>query len=811
MSGIGEDLRLAFRALARQRAFTLVAVLSLALGIGANTTIFSLLDAVLLRPLPVADPSRLVAFHTLDARNPGVWNCSYPNYKDYRDRNPVFASLLLSSPIAINLTGSGDPQRLIGQIVSADYFPTLGVNPVVGRAFLPEEDAAPGAAPVAVIGYGLWQRLYGGDPRITSRTIALNRHEFRIVGVAPAGFQGMDTLYASEVWVPLMMYEQVYPFPNWVNQRRALVFSVIGRLKPGVTMAHAQSAMDSLSHQLAGEYPKENQGRRVALQPVEESVIDARNRPTISRGGTVLLIISALVLLIACSNVANLLLLRATGRSKEIAVRLAMGATRWRLIRHLLTESVLLALLGGAAGLLLARLVGNALWAVRPPMFKYAACQLSLDTHVLTYTLALSLATGILFGLVPAFRATRSDLAVDLKERSGQAAAHGSGRWSPRSILVMVQVALSLTALVGAGLFLRSLSGANQVDPGFDAAHLGIVVFNVGDAGYNEARGREFQRQALERAAAVPGVDAVALAKDPPLRVTSSRTMTLQGEDPNRGRLVLTGVAGPGYFDAVRIAFLRGRDFNPSDTADSPRVAIVNQAAARQFWRGDALGQAIHFFGENQPVQVVGIVRDANYLKIGEAPQPMIYLSLDHYYSPIGVLYLHTKLNPEAVAAEARRRLQGLDRNLLLQSESIRTTIRESLWAQRISADLLGIFGGLALLLASVGIYGVVSYSANQRVREMGIRMALGASTKDVQLMILREGIRLVAIGVVVGLPISLLASRSVKSMLFMVSPSDAVTFVMVPAILVLVAALACWIPALRATRIQPARALRHE
>jgi len=509
--------------------------------------------------------------------------------------------------------------------------------------------------------------------------------------------------------------------------------------------------------------------------------------------------------------VANLLLLRGAGRAKEIAVRLAMGASRWRLVRQLLTESILLALAGGALGLLVARLVSGALWAVRPPMFKYADCGTSLDSRVLWYTLAISLTTGILFGLVPALRSTRSDLAVDLKDRSGQAPAYIAGQWNPRTVLVMIQVALSLTALVGAGLFLRSLSGANHVDPGFDAAHLAIVSFNASDGGYNEERGREFQRQAALRAASVPGVDSVALAKDPPLRVSTSRTVVLQGEDPNRGRLVLTSVTGPGYFATMRIPLLRGRDFTAFDGPSTPRVAIVNETAARQYWGGSPIGRVFSLYSEDKPIEVVGVVRDANYQKIGEAPQPMIYLVLEQYYSASLALYIHTGANAEAIGAAVRSQLQTLDRSLLLQSESLRTTVDESLWAQRITADLLVAFGGLALLLASIGIYGVVSYSVRQRVREVGIRMALGASPADVRRMILGEGFRMVAVGVVAGLIVSLFSSSSVRSLLFMVSPFDALTFVAVPIILVAVAALACGLPALRATRIQPAIALRDE
>jgi predicted permease len=814
MTGAWEDLRYSLRALGRARGFAAAAVLSLGLGIGANTTIFTLLNAVLLRPLPVEEPARLVAVDTLDPRNPGLWPCSYPNYRDYRDHNQVFSSLLLYSAITLNLTGFGEPQLVTGQIVSGNYFAALGVNPVVGRGLLPEEDASPGAYPVAVIGYGLWTRQFGRDPRVTARTISLNGRAYSIVGVAPPAFQGLNELIAADVWVPMMMYQQVYPNAAWVNQRRFLLFSVVGRLKPGVSLQQAEAGMQSIAQDLERQYPKDNEGRRVKLMPVSEAAIGHQIRPVVTSAGTVLMIISALVLLIACANVGNLLLARAAGRGKEIALRLALGASRWRLIRQLLTESSLLALLGGAAGLLLARWARDILWSMRPAMFTHAGVHLDLDGRVLCYTLAISVLTGIVFGLAPALRATSGDLASDLKERTGETDSSLRGRRT-RAVLVMGQVALSVVALVGAGLFVLSLRNAGRIDPGFDAARLGVVAFNVGDQGYNEGRGREFERQALERAAAVPGVVSATLAKDVPFQVSLARTVLLEGQEDTaagKGRFTLMSVVWPGYLRTVGIPILRGRDFSLLDTATTPRVVIVNEAAAMTYWPGEnPVGKRIRFFGDNAPAEVVAVARNASYRAIGERPQALIYGSLMQYYFPTAVLYMRTEGDPEAVSAAVRREVQRLDRNLLLQSESIGGIIRESLWAQRLSAALLGVFGGLALALAAVGIYGVVSYSVNRRVREIGVRMALGATPADIQAMILREGVRLVAIGVLAGVVIALSGSRAVAGMLFATSPRDAATFVLVPSILALVAVLACWLPAMRATRVDPAVALREE
>jgi predicted permease len=799
--------------LAKNRGFALVAVLSLALGIGANTTIFTLLNAIFLRPLPVRDPAHLAAVFTTDPRIPGLLLCSYPNYRDYRDHNTVFSSLLLYSALTVNLTGRGNPQLLMGQLVTANYFSTLGVEPVVGRGFRGEEDL-PGASPVAVISHGLWVRLFGGSLAVTSRTIEISGHPYAIIGVAPAGFQGLNQLSGADIFLPFSVYPRVYPIPGQVAQRRALIFAAVGRLKPGVSLRQAQSALQSLAQELERQYPRENQGRRVSLTTVAEAALNARTRPVVSQAGAVLMTISALVLLIACANVANLLLARATGRQKEIAIRLAMGASRGRLIRQLLTESVVLAIAGGAGGLFLASWARDLLWALRPPMFNHAGFRLALDSQVLLFTVGISLATGVLFGLAPAFRATKADLATDLKERASAPA--GFHRLSnPRAVLVMAQVAFSLMALIGAGLFARSLRSAGRIDPGFDAAHLGIVVYNVTDQAYNEGRGREYHQRAVEKAAAVHGVISAALARDLPFHVASTRTVLLAGQEntaTGQGRSTLTCVVSPGYFQTMGIALLRGRDFRTADTKTTPRVAMINETAAAAYWPGqDPVGQRISFAGEGLPVEVIGIVKTANYQAIAEPPQPLVYLSLVQYYFPTAVLYVRTAGDPEAVMGAVRREVQALDGNLLLQVESLTTSIRELLWAQRLSAGLLAVFGMLALLLATIGIYGVISYSVRQRTREIGVRLALGATVGDVHRMILREGVRLVGIGVVAGGAVSLGAAGSVGSMLFIRNPRDLLTFTLVPAMLAVVGVIACWIPAIRATNIDPAMALRDE
>ncbi len=809
MSGLYEDLRYGLRALIKYRRFTAVCVFSLALGIGANTTIFTLINAVLLRPLPVKDPATLAALYTLDAHNPGFWGCSLPNYRDYRDRNQVFSSLLLYTGIGINVTGNAEPRLVMGQLVSANYFTALGVNPVMGRGFLPEEDSAAGASRVAVISNRFWHQQYGGDRAILSRTVSFNDHPYKVVGVAPDEFQGLNTLQSTDVWIPIAMFREIHPTPAMVEERRFLAFAVVGRLKPGVSMPQAQAAMQTLTHDLEREHPADNADRKVFLTTATDASIPPGNRAEIERTSTVLLVVSAIVLIIACGNLANLLLARAASRVKEITVRLALGASRWRLIRQLLVESVLLSVVGGLIGLAFAVWARNILWSMRPPAFLRVAAQMNLDRNVLLYNFVVAIVTGLVFGLVPAMKATSTDLASDLKERSGLA-VH-TGRWNPRSMLVMSQVAFSVVALVGAGLFVRSLRNAFRADPGFDSAHLGVIVFNVADRGYSQAQGREFRDRALERVRAVPGVRAASLANDWPLHVTLQRTMTLEDREipPTP---VLSMCISPGFLAGAGIPLEHGRDFSDQDQPTSPHVVIVNQTAADRYWPGEnPVGKRAKFFNEPAPVEVIGVAKTAHYQAIGEKPQPFAYFSAQQYYFPVGVIWVRTAGEPDVPLAAARRVMQELDRNLPLQSETVNTTIRGSLWAQRLSAGLLGTFGLLALVLATVGIYGVVSYLVARRVREFGIRMALGATPADVQMMLLREGVRLVAGGVLVGMILALIASRAIQPMLYVVSSRDAATFILVPALLTLVAVLACWVPALRATRIDPMTALREE
>jgi predicted permease len=552
----------------------------------------------------------------------------------------------------------------------------------------------------------------------------------------------------------------------------------------------------------------------VKLTSIDDAAMNAKTRQVVSRAGMLLMAVSALVLLVGCGNVANLLLARAAGRAKEVALRLAVGASRARLVRQLLTESVLLAVLGGVVGLLIARWARDVLWSIRGPNFKRAAFELRLDPVVLAFNFGVSLLTGVVFGLAPALRATRVSLVDDLKERTASFGGGFRGAAALRSALVVAQVSLALVALIGAGLFLRSLRDAGNIDLGFEHTHLAIVAYNVHDRGYTQARGYEFHQRVLERAAAIPGVVAAGMARDIPLYVGEKRGLRIEGRDDPSGptRPTLTSVVWPGYFHTIGIPIVRGRDFNRLEADTAPHAAIVNETAAAVFWPdGNAIGKRIAFAADEAPAEVVGVVGTVTYQNLGEQPQPLVYLSLKQHYSPIATLYVRTAGDPARVIPAVRREVQALDRDLYLQAETFDTTIHDQLWSQQLSAMLLSVFGGLAMLLAVIGIYGVISYSVRQRRREIGIRLALGATPREVQYLVLGAGVRLIAYGVIAGSIVSLGLAGLVESMLFLKSPRDMFTFTMVPAILALAGVAACWLPARDCSRTDPSVALREE
>jgi predicted permease len=809
MTTLLQDLKYGARLLAKTPAFTVIAALSLALGIGANTTIFTLVNAVLLNPLPVEDPGQLVSVWTSDERNNqgagaafGFLQTSPMNFRDLRDKNDVFSGMTGHVGVQLNITGgSGNPEQVFGELVTGNYFSVLGARPQIGRGFLEDEDRTPGEKLVTVLGYGEWQKRYGGDPSIVGRTISLNGASFTVVGVMPKGFKGTNAIGAPALWVPYMTYPQTtngfFRELTDPNNRRGLVFNITGRLKPGVSVRQAEANLKTIARQLEQEYPNDNGGRNVTLVPLAQATINPGFRDNIVKAGGLLMTIVGLVLLIACANVANLLLARAAARQKEIAVRLSLGAGRGRLIRQLLTEGTLLALLGGAAGLLLAFWAQGLLWSFRPPFLAADAIDLHPDLRVLAFTLGVSIATGVIFGLAPAIQASRPDLVVELKEK-GSAPTGSNRRFSLRNVLVSAQVALSLVALVGAGLFLRSLQHAQQISPGFDAEHLAVLSFDLGAQGYTEERGRQFQQRVLERAAAVPGVQSASVASAVPLFDGGfARTVFLEGQDASDRR------AGK---------LLRGRPLSDLDQPNTPIAVVVNETMAKRFWpEQDAIGRRFKFFGQDFFTQVVGIAKDSKYNFIGEEPTPFIYQATTQVYQPQLSLFVKAP-RPQAVLGTVRGEVQQLDRNLPLTGVfTLQEIFDQALWAPRMAASLLAVFAGLSLVLSVIGIYGVMAYAVSQRTRELGIRMALGASRGDVLRLVVMQGLRLTVMGVAFGLIASLALTRLITSLLYDVSPTDIVTFTAVPVVLAAAALVASYLPALRATRIDPMVALRYE
>ncbi len=824
MDAFWQDLRYALRMLRKNRGFSTVAIFSLALGIGANTTIFTVINAVLLNPLPVKDISNLVDISTVDSKtvitgaNFVKLPISYPNFKDYRDQNNVLSGTASYSFAGLTLSGKGEPQQFTALLVSAGYFDVLGVKPALGRTFFPDEDQKPGGNTVVVLSHSLWARQFGSDPGIIGQTITLNAVGYTVIGVTPPNFKGTLSFFPNEmIWLPISMNQQALSGfgKDFFNDRRFLSGFVLARLKPGVTREQAQAALKTIASGLEKEYPKENQGRSVVLTPLADAAVGVNQHSQFALAGGMLMAIVGLVLLIACVNLANLLLAQAAKREKEMSVRAALGASPRRLMRQVLTESMMLALLGGLLGLVLAYWGRDILWSVRPAFLAQSSIDLSLDGRVLGFTLGISLLTGVLFGLVPALRVARPDLIENLKI-GGRGGTMGWKHNKLRSLLVVSEVALALVALIGAGLFVRSMNFAQQLDPGFESKNLFIVNFDLASQQYTPEHGQQYYRDAIEKAQASPGVEAATIASNPPLGGGFGRTVFRESEQQvpgKRGSLVTLNNISTNYFQTLRIPLLRGREFTDSDREKTTQVAIINEAMARHFWPNEeALGKRFTFFGEDQLREVTGVVRDTTVGAVGEDPVPLVYLPLLQNYSPNATLQVRTSGNPNAVLGTVRAQVQSLDRNLALTNiQTIGQILSDGLWAARMGAALLTLFALLALILASIGIYGVMAYSVSQRTQEVGIRMALGAQPGDVFKLVIGQGMILAGIGMAAGLAAALLLTRVLASLLFGVSPHDPVTFGGVTLLLGLVALLACYVPARRATRIDPLVALRYE
>jgi predicted permease len=816
MEDLLADLRYALRTLARRPGFTLVAVLSLGLGIGANVTIFSLVDVLLLRSLPVADPAHLVKIYTVDAKNPGVPvpMLSHLNWKDYREQARSFRGILGYDTNPISVVTTGDAFMANGQLVSDNYFSLLGVHAAHGRTFSAEESTREGAHPVAVISDHFWHQQLGGSPAAVGRNLTLNGHPYTVVGIAPPGFAGGDLGTQIDIWVPMAMNRQISPDPsvNWYNTRRGLFIFNIARLRPGVSLPAAQAEMKTLARHLEQEYPKANQGRSVVLVPLAEATLPPGQREQLRGASLLLLGVVGLVLLIACANVANLLLARAVTRQREIAVRLSQGARRGRLLRQLLTESLVLALAGGLAGLLMMVWADRALAVFLAALPNPMMIDLGVDPAVLLFALGMSLLTGLLFGLVPALQSTRPQLVTALKTQAASPppVRHGLGL---RGALVAGEVALSLVVLVAAALFLRSLGAARRIDPGFDTRHLLAMSFDVGLYGLEQDRGEQLFRRLREQVGALPGVASVALAQAGPLQVAVVRSIFLEGrENPEDGLLVQVDSVDPAFFRTVGMPLLAGRAFTEADRDGAPIVAVVNRTLADRFWpHQDPVGKRFHYHS-GPPIEVVGVARDAKYTSVSEEPQPYVYLPLAQRYAAAVTLLVRAAGNPGALQPTVERRVHELAPGMpLVGSGPIAVQLDASLWGPRLGASLLALFAVLALVLAAIGIYGVMAFAVAQRARDIGIRMALGARRGEVLAMVVSQGMVQVAVGLALGLAGAWALSRLAGNLLIGTSPTDPLAFGVTPLLLALLALGSVYIPARRATRVNPTVALRSE
>jgi predicted permease len=811
------DLRYTGRIVRKNPFFVLFVVLTLGLGIGANTTVFTLINTLILNPLPVHNASELTAVGLTEAKTRSksktILPVSYLDLKDYQARNRVFGSLAgYTSPLIVTLQVSRASQRMFTELVTGNYFPTLGLRPALGRFFLPEEDSAPGAQAVAVMNYATWQARFGGESDIVGKTLRLDNLVFTIVGVAPPRFIGVNAVFGPDLWIPAAMAEKLFPngMQGVLSDRGKAVFKETGRLKPGISPAQAQADMQTIAAALAREHPETDQGRTAAVRPITDVLYG--NTPILF-AGAVLLIVVMIVLLIACSNVANLLLARSVARQHEIAVRLAIGASRVRLIRQLLTESVFLGLLSGVAGFAIGYGGLRLLWSFLPAEVSANLIQPKLDSTIFVFALIVSLLTGFLFGTIPALRTSRTSVAETLKQET-HTAGRSRSRITVANALLVGQVAFSFLLLVTAALFVRSIARAYQIDPGFQTAHLAVFLTNPGQAGYGEAQTKTFYKEVRERVAAMPGVGSVSWASNLPLWGRIESGLQIEGREQRSKSDIITTVVdtvGVDYFETAGVAIEKGRGFTQMDRANSAPVAIVNEKLAHDYWpNGNVLGKRVQLPGEKTMRQIVGVARTANYSTLAEPPQLCVYVPLEQNYSDAMTLYVRTKGDPRQVLLPVQREIRAIGPQILVNDiRTGRTIINQALYQANTGVALLTVFGLLALGLASIGLYGIMFYSVSQRRREIGLRMALGAARGNVLRLVLKQGMSLVVWGMLIGFVAVQVVGRLLSRMLYGVSASDPLSVAGAAAALVIVALIACYLPARSASRVDPLEALR--
>ena len=812
MSTLRHDLRSARRLLTRNPVFTGIAVLTLALGIGLNTAVFSVIEALLLRPMPgVRAPQGLVHIYR---SWPGIEfaSSSPPNLRDLQERGKdVFQDVASWTYVPLSISAEGKSQRLFGEMVSANYFSVLGATAARGRLFVADEDRNPGTHPVVVLSHATWQGMFGGDPQIIGRSIVLNGSPWEVVGVASPDLRSPIQIIAPAMWVPLMQIDQISPQnAGRLTSRDNNFMNLIARLRTSVTVEQARLRMAAIHKGLLADFPEDFRGSDWRLVPPSQAGIHPSMRSAQLGLSSVVMAVVVMLLLIACVNVANLFLARARDRWREMAVRLSLGAQRRTLIRQLLIESLVFALVAGAAGLLIAAWCMSLLNRIQLPMDVSISANLQLSAPVLAFTLLATLVTAMLFGIAPALQATRPSLIPTLK---GEAPA-GDSRSRASRILVVAQMALSLLLLVCAGLFLRNLRAATTVDKGFEAGNLMLADFDLSIQGYSEGRARTFYRQMLARLGQIPDVVAVSLSATMPLGLSNNDSgVEIAGYVPSKDEqmsIELNGVS-PDYFRTMGIPVVRGRAFTAADDSTSQKVLVVNQRFAERFWPGkEAVGKVVHTRGADRVV--VGVVPTGKYRSLGEEPLAFMFFPAEQVFDASAVLELRTRGDPTAIIPVLRSELAAMDPNVPMSNiRTIDSHLGIALMPARLAGGALAVFGVLGLILASVGIYGVMSYSVAQRTREIGIRMAIGAPRGQVVRMIMKQGLWLVAIGSAIGLVASLGAAQLLRGLLYGTNALDPITFIGVPLVLSAVAALAVWVPARRAASVDPVRAIKSE
>ena len=806
-----QDVRYGLRSLSKTPGFAAVAIITMALGIGANTAIFSVVYAALLKPLPYPNPGQLVNVFEEKAQEGATQDgASYPNYEEWREQNDAFSELAVIAQHELTLTGYGEPSVVTAGVVTPEMFSLLGVEPLAGREFLPE-DGKRGAAPVVIVSENLWRSRLGADPNIVGKSISLDKREFTVIGIAPAGFQSPVLGSRQDIWVPLA---QDPLFSTWMTRRGGHWLRVIGRLKPGVSIAQAQAEMNTIADRLAREFPAENAGWTVRIFPLQAMMAG-------DVGTELLVLLGAvgLVLLIACVNIANLLLARATSRGREISVRVALGAGRGRIIRQLLTESAVVGLLGGAAGIALAWWGVRALRSMLPPDLSQIPT-IGINGWVLGFALLLSLAASLIFGLAPALFEARPNLQNGLKDGAGTAWA-GGGRRRARNFLIIGEIALAMVVLVSAGLLARSFAALISVKPGFETQHVLKADIQLPRFQYSTPQQwSDFTDNLLARIQAQPGLQDSAVGVPLPLdEGFVNLAFDIVDEPPlpqGATRLADYTSVSPEYFRVMAIPLLRGREFTQQDSMTAPRVALISAALARKYFpNGDPIGRQLTFGfppDTNVTREVVGIVGDVRDVALDQAPGPMMYVPFAQAPFWGDQLVVKSTLSPASVVAAIRADVRAVDKDLpVTDVQSLPDVVGASVTQERFRTLLLGLFGVMALALAAAGIFGVISYSVACRTREIGIRMALGANAAGVMRLVLGESARLVLIGLAIGIPAALGLGRFLSNLLFGVHPADPLTFAGVALLLAVVALAASYVPARRAMRVDPMVALRHE